>query len=751
MRRAFVGVTLSYALAFFVALPAAQAPAIDLTGTWKGTGTDFWVNRSVADGMNVTWVLTQTGSLVTGTITSAPLDPNDGSCSSCHRGKTGTITGSVSGGALSVVMDFPGRAGEITPHCAVNFTGTAAAIAGMTFTTLYTGVDSCEGPFTNGTLTMTRQNVTAPSITMQPSNTTATFGSGMASFMVAATGDPAPTYQWELSTNSGATWTALANAGNYFDVTTNRLQIAGAGPAFNGYQYRAIASNVAGSVASNAATLTVVAPLVMKVTPASLAFGATSSGGTIQTVSATQTITVGFTGGSGGGTAWTAVSNQPWLQVTGGAGSTAGTFTAQVLSGSVPAGSTSLSATLTVVAKNAVNSTISVPVTLQVTAASSAPFGSFDSPAAGASVEGAIAVTGWALDDTGVSRVEIWRDKVAGETTPGFAGGGPRNGRVFIADAFFVNGARPDIEAIYPAVPYGYRAGWGYLLLTQGLWNQGNGSYTLYAFAFDQDGLSATLGSKVITGNNATAIKPFGAIDTPAYGQTVSASLWNFGWALTPNATPPCTIGPSGVQVAIDSGPLMPVSYGDLRPDIAAAFPGFTNTNGASGAYYLDTTTLTNGTHQIGWFVTDNCGRSEGIGSRFFTVLNGSSTVPLAARPTTTAADAARAIIDQPVVVRRALEAVPVEATADGNHLVTIRRDERIEVELPSTSGASYVGYQIVNGTRRALPQGSSLDGAAGVFYWQPAAGFLGTFQLEFVPATGGVVRVQVTVAPPGR
>ena len=42
----------------------------------------------------------------------------------------------------------------------------------------------------------------------------------------------------------------------------------------------------------------------------------------------------------------------------------------------------------------------------------------------------------------------------------------------------------------------------------------------------------------------------------------------------------------------------------------------FSNSGGAGGAYYIDTTTLANGTHQIGWYVVDDCNRAEGIGSR---------------------------------------------------------------------------------------------------------------------------------------
>src|SRR5207302_1733695 len=65
------------------------------------------------------------------------------------------------------------------------------------------------------------------------------------------------------------------------------------------------------------------------------------------------------------------------------------------------------------------------------------PFGSFDTPANNAAgVQGAIAITGWALDDTGADHVEIWRDPIAGETPAA-------NGKVFISNATFVAGARP--------------------------------------------------------------------------------------------------------------------------------------------------------------------------------------------------------------------------------------------------------------------------------------------------------------------
>jgi hypothetical protein len=262
-----------------------------------------------------------------------------------------------------------------------------------------------------------------------------------------------------------------------------------------------------------------------------------------------------------------------------------------------------------------------------------------------ATIQGSIAVTGWALDDTEIDRVEIWRDVATGETTPPFsAPGHPANGKIFIANPLFVAGARPDVAAAYATYPNANRAGWGYLLLTWGLWNQGTGSFTLYAFAVDEQGNYALLGTKHVTSNNAQATKPFGGVDVPAYGDTKSAPFFNFGWALTPNPNTAdgrsCQIIDGNVSVGIDSGPLSPVSYGDMRTDIAGAFPGFSNADRGGGHALIDTTTMSNGTHQIGWYVVDNCGRADGIGSRFFNVLNSG---PPAAAPSPRSPSSSRA------------------------------------------------------------------------------------------------------------
>jgi subtilisin-like proprotein convertase family protein len=74
----------------------------------------------------------------------------------------------------------------------------------------------------------------------------------------AASGNPI-VYQWEVSTDAGASWTNVANGTTYSGATTNTLTISHATTAMNGNQYRLAMSVAACSsnATTNAATLTV--------------------------------------------------------------------------------------------------------------------------------------------------------------------------------------------------------------------------------------------------------------------------------------------------------------------------------------------------------------------------------------------------------------------------------------------------------------------------------------------------------------
>lgn len=123
-----------------------------LGGVWRGTGSD-------SQGATiVTWTLTQTGSTVSGAVKTQAVNPNDGSCGSCHRNKSGTFSGSIDGATLMLTMHFAaGADGDPTPECDATLSGSASMPAANQLTAIYSGADSCEGPFLNGNLPMTRQ------------------------------------------------------------------------------------------------------------------------------------------------------------------------------------------------------------------------------------------------------------------------------------------------------------------------------------------------------------------------------------------------------------------------------------------------------------------------------------------------------------------------------------------------------------------------------------------------------------------
>src|SRR5205085_10446434 len=115
---------------------------------------------------------------------------------------------------------------------------------------------------------------------------------------------------------------------------------------------------------------------------------------------------------------------------------------------------------------------------------------------------------------------------------------------------------------------------------------------------------------------------PFVTIDTPAQGATVSGTVVNFGWALTPQPASIPTDG-STIGVFVDGAFIGHPTYNQFRSDIATLFPGYANSNGAVGFLSIDTTAYADGMHTISWSVTDNQGAASGLGSRYFTIRNG--------------------------------------------------------------------------------------------------------------------------------
>ena len=92
-----------------------------------------------------------------------------------------------------------------------------------------------------------------PAFTSQPANVVLAAAGPTATFSVTVTGTPAPTYQWQVSTNAGGTWTNVAGA-----TSASYAFTSAAGD--DNKAFHCIATNSEGSVTSNMALL-LIAPV----------------------------------------------------------------------------------------------------------------------------------------------------------------------------------------------------------------------------------------------------------------------------------------------------------------------------------------------------------------------------------------------------------------------------------------------------------------------------------------------------------
>lgn len=605
------------------------------------------------------------------------------------------------------------------------------------------------GPARSGTITAGGQTFTVNqnagpscSYTLTPSSANLSPGGGSGSFTV--------------TTGAGCEWTAVSNNG-FITVTGGA---AGTGSGTVNYSVSANGLSArSGTITAGGQTFTInqsgTGP-TMSVSRSSLYFGATHTGTTLAAKTSGQTFRITQSGA--GTVTWTASSNQPWLTVTPTSGTAPSTLTVNVQHHpSLPVQGTATGAiTLSFTGAGTTAGPVTVTLTTKIAGTSSAPIGSFDTPTDQATgISGSIAVTGWALDDVEVTSVRIVRSTVLGTCV----------NPIPIGTATFVDGARPDIAGFFPTTPRNTRGGWGYMMLTNFLPNIGNGTFTLCAIADDAEGGSSILDVRTITLDNATATKPFGAIDTPTQGGTISGtSFTNFGWVLSRapgRADPP---GGGTVTVYIDGAPVGSPSGWTSRPDLTSLFPAaqYPGIATAAGAFTFNPQNYSEGVYSIAWAVTNNLGQSDGIGSRYFTVTSGGA---LEAGVVEEAAAAVveprrvsgRTLVEDVNAAPRAPDAIRARrgydldtplrvARADRDGRAFIDGEELDRFELRLRPGLA--GYLRTGDGLSALPIGSNLDPATGTFTWQPGVGFIGRYDLVFVEWADGraVSRQEVTI-----
>ena len=217
-----------------------------------------------------------------------------------------TTTGASRCGAGSVTLSASGAgAGENYKWYDALTIGTLLQTNGATYvtpsisvtTTYYVSIYNTATPCAESVRTAVVATINAaPAITVQPANQSVC-PTQVAIFTVTATG-AGLTYQWQLSTNGGGTWSNIADGGVYSGAITATLTITGVTAGMDTYQYRVIVSGTcAPSVTSSAATLTVTAGTVPT----------TANAGPDQTVTADATTLAGNTPDVGTG-AWSVVS-----------------------------------------------------------------------------------------------------------------------------------------------------------------------------------------------------------------------------------------------------------------------------------------------------------------------------------------------------------------------------------------------------------------------------------------------------------
>ncbi len=322
------------------------------TNITGATATSYTVNAASTTQNNYKYKViisttcgSSTSNVATLVVNGTPSIATQPANASVCTGSSNVFTVSATGSGLvyqwQVSTDAGSTWSDISGANAASYTlsGITTAQNNYQYHVVITG--TCPGTATSTASVLTVG--TAPNITTQPADVTNCAGSST-TFTAAASGSGI-TYQWQVSTDGGATWSNIAgaNAGTYSVATTN---------AMNGNRYRVIV----GSLTCVTPTTSAVAILTVNSLPAVTSQPASSTlcAGSNVTFSSTATgtnITYQWQVSNNGGTTWTNIN-----------GATAATYTITtiaagqnntqyhvVVSGTCTPSATSSAATLTVI------------------------------------------------------------------------------------------------------------------------------------------------------------------------------------------------------------------------------------------------------------------------------------------------------------------------------------------------------------------------------------------------------------------
>lgn len=164
---------------------------------------------------------------------------------------------------------------------------------------------------------------------------------------------------------------------------------------------------------------------------------------------------------------------------------------------------------------------------------------------------------------------------------------------------------------------------------------------SLKSITFEDSSTQAFLLAVTAKGSALYSQAPFGAIDTPANGASEAGAVGVTGWALSSPAV--TTVGiwraPVTGETPSSNGLIFLVNASiipGVRPDVAAAYPGYPDNTSGYGAQILSnelpnsdgSAGLGNGTYYLHVIATSSIGESTDLGTRSITVNNAGSPLP---------------------------------------------------------------------------------------------------------------------------
>ena len=194
-------------------------------------------------------------------------------------------------------------------------------------------------------------------------------------------------------------------------------------------------------------------------------------------------------------------------------------------------------------------------------------------------------IAGWALSKAGIEKVETYVD----DEPLGLVEYGE---------------SRPDVAALYPEFPDGVDCGFVGAVPMADL---ADGPHRLEIRIVGRDGRVSKVGTTFEVDSTAVDTgRVIVRLDRPAFGQKLSRRdrLFIAGWALSP-------FGIESVQASIDNGPMVPLPYGALRPDVARAYPFYPEPAHCGFNASLPLTLLADGSHSLDVQATAKDGQTD--------------------------------------------------------------------------------------------------------------------------------------------